>query len=218
VPAFIPDHPNLIGEVIRFKVQFRGITQIETWQTHFDYRSPQSVAPIENGADLAAAINTFAAHVQTAFKAAIPATVNIVAYVAESLRNPSVLPMKNVVSEAGTVSGDYLPPYNQVTLQCQTNLRGKHGRGRRQMPAVPESYNQNGYLTSAAVTVYEGICNLLENTLELVTEGDAWQPCLARRYGEPVGGLYFVRSGDITIWNARDTLGTQDRRAWGRGS
>lgn len=59
------------------------------------------------------------------------------------------------VEGAGTLAGSPLPPSVAVVVSRKSTFPGRRGRGRIYIPAVPESYHENGKLSDAGFAIYK---------------------------------------------------------------
>jgi len=139
---------------------------------------------------------------------------------AESLRNPALFPVEMSIDDPGSVTEDTLPPVCQATMQLRTATRGKHGRGRMQLPDIPETFSEDGVISGTGTTEYAALSAKIGAGFSTATPTRTWVSCLAYRFTvtpDVDTGLYTLRSGDLTAVGVRSIIGTQRRRYIGRG-
>lgn len=121
-----------------------------------------------------------------------------------------------LVATGGIVT-DSLPTDNAVTIQLNSNQRGKSGRGSKHYGPVSESDTTGDVLTGGALTAWQAIRDL-HPALFADAAGNTWVPCIISRQqnGFPVGQYLTnpttVVSYDVTAAKLNATLGTMRRR------
>lgn len=121
----------------------------------------------------------------------------------------------------GTVAGHALPAEVTAVLEKFTSLKGQHGRGRMEMPAVPISFttpatNPN-VLNAAGLVAYQNPGTLL--TTPVASGGVNYSPCLIARANPDADPIILANNLAILVndYDVRENLGTQRRRYPGRG-
>ncbi len=121
-----------------------------------------------------------------------------------------VQPLVKEKGKSGQVVGTALPTQMAVTIARYSTIRGRKGRSRISMPAVPESFITGGKLSDTSS--YEALCIFLRNPS--VTPSGVFTPvCFSP------GNLTFQTAGAAPIYKTivRDVLGTCRRRKIGVG-
>ena len=87
------------------------------------------------------------------------------------------------------------------------------------MPGVPESFNDNGTMTAAALTAYGNLAAALQGPISTAGPARVWLPALTKRDTlVPATGLWSISVALLSEIALRVDFGSQDRRKIGRGT
>ena len=213
--------PLLMASVAR--VTLNTTTNGQSCQNTFDYlmgtgATNPSVADLQ---DLGAAWCTT---MLAALKAIFSPLTNLIGVTVQEmhyLTTPSQLVLFSGSPVAGTAGATNLDLQLQVTASRESGLKGKHGRGRVQLPAVPNTFvtpaTDVNVINSTGISAYGPLLTLFNSGLAAGIY--LWYPYLTQKYqaGDPapVGSVNFGTA--ITSYILRLTIGTQRRRREGRG-
>lgn len=205
--------PPITGQVVRMTFLFQ--TQGNVQEVLQDYMGNVVGPHFQDAADLAAA---FKATFDPIVPAVITTSTVLLSYVAQTLSD-NITPTFELPSAAvGTVVGDYLPLEMQATIEKSSRLKGQHGRGRLQMPAVPVSFTTHtanpNTLGGVGQTAYNGFANNLLGPFP-TGAGTSFAPVISTRPTPPANLVTLAQL--VVAWNVNQLLGTQRRRRPGRG-
>lgn len=212
-----PNLPPVLSDAIR--VNLVGLNSTgDKWRTHIDY-VPTGPSTNFTTNDLTAFNTAWRAACLVAFRDCMDDGATVEAVSTESRKLAAQFPVNVSVSAPGNVTGDCLPPYCAVSIRFQTLTRGKKGRGRSQMPAVPETFQNNGTLISAGLTAYNDYIATIVGPIAInatnvvslivgVTKRDTY---------DPVTGIWALRADGVSTISLASVLGTQLSRKKFRG-
>lgn len=210
-PAAAPVVTSLVRMTVATK------TNGQLCENTFDY-SNTSGTPIGGNALL-----TFIADWQTALQsfylACLSPLTTLFSYTAAELHfgltaSQVFLLAPGVIGTAGATN---LSLEMAATMLRYTLLKGKHGRGRIAMPAVPNTFvtpaTDSNVLNATGLAAYGSLGTHL--TLNIISGGDTFTPMISTR---PIPPAVLVNNaGAIQKYIVPATLGTNRRRKPGRG-
>jgi hypothetical protein len=215
-PAHPPDPPA--NDVFRLKIHVtsEGQACINT----FYYANDAFVgsAGISDLDDLIAAA-LLPSGLVLSHQACLANTGEITAVEAECPTVPTLAPAIQTMTLVGTAIGLALPNQCAVTLAKVTRFRGKQGRGRISMPAVPEQAVTG--TTLASPSLYLTLALKMAATIS--SGGQTFRPGLygaAKQYANPPAGPIITTKEtwvDLLSVSVRLILGTARRRKPGVG-
>lgn len=215
VPA--PKLPPVLSDAIRVKLVGLNSTG-DKWRTHIDY-VPTGPSTNFTVVDLAAFNTAWRATCLVPFRDCMDDGATVEAVECESRKLAGQFGVNVSVSAPGNVIGDCLPPYCAVSIRFQTLTRGKRGRGRSQMPAVPETFQNNGTLISAGLTAYNdyiaaivGPIAINANNIVSFIVGVTYRDTY-----DPATGIWALRADGVSTITLASVLGTQLSRKRFRG-
>jgi len=215
---FNPPRQQWDASIMRVKMLFRVVSQVETYQCTLYYR-PDSSATFATATTLAEFNAAWRVACLVSLQGVLPDTAIIRAIIVDDLHNPALLPNEEVlIATPGLVAEEFMPPFVQCTFRIQTAIRGKKGRGRIQLPLVPETFFEGGLISAAGLTAYDAFRDDIKLTINTGTPVDSWKLCVAKRdelLGDGTWRCRVERAVEVFI---REDAGSQDRRKWGRGS
>jgi hypothetical protein len=209
-----PDAPDVTGDVLKLVV---GITNdSQACEIAFTYMA--NAHNILSPGIMQTFITDWYATFNAALIAVLPIT-SLAGFFSVADMNPGETPTQSqgYNSNNGTVIGNAYPSYVSVAIFRSSNLKGQHGRGRVQFPAVPLSFvtpgtNQNR-INAGAITLYDTIAGLMSTTI--TSSGVPWRPIISTT---PVAPATVISKGvEIIRCQVESLLGTTRRRRIGRG-
>lgn len=215
---FNPARPQWSNSILRVKILFRLNTFVETYQCTMHYR-PDSIETFATVTTLAQFSADWRSTTLVSFQGCLPVDSHIQAVLVDDLSNPALHTDEEVlIGVPGLVVNDFMPPFVQTTIRFDTSIRGKKGRGRIQMPLVPENFYDGGLLNATGGPLYAALRDDLLEPIQTTSPADDWRLCIATRDELGADGRYTTRVALVTSATIRETAGTQDRRKYGRGS
>jgi len=203
-------------------VEFHGQVLGETTFTQLIYFQDDAIAAADSGVVAEAVYNTLWPAIQPLLSEhyILNSIQTIIYQTPDSLNRPRYI---KVVNEPGDVTGEALPPYATVVMLknpdnttlypgTEQNMR----QGRTGWAGVPESKNDNGLLTDAALVDYNAAFETFE-TLDVTFGGTPYtfplgiirqQNTLAPGYDNPIAKV------DVLETLAGQRLGTQNSRKY----
>jgi hypothetical protein len=212
-----PPAPLLNNAVLRVVVTVQ--TDNNKQQSLFDYVSAYAtVAP----SDLSALASAWTAACMASYRACLSPDSKVVQLQVMDL-NPGTTPTYNAyLSLVGLAGVHYLPLLTQATIDWGSQLKGQHGRGRTQMPAIPDTFTTPGtdpnVLNATGLTAYGGIG--ISGLLSLTGGTTVYTPIILTRPIKPPPPTPTPkpsRGATKTGYVVRPLMGTQRRRYIGRG-
>jgi hypothetical protein len=207
----MPPPPNL--EV--FHVALIGAYDSQMTVSNFYYQGdmPAGTAVDDDMTALAAAL------IRAGSLIPVYADCCVTAWLGQQLRiwsptNPRLVTMtSSLVPLQGTQPLPGLPTHSAVTIAKQANIRGKHGRGRISVPAVPFA-DINGSILSNSPR-YESLAQTMMAAPTDATH--AWSPGILARHKDKVTEEVTLGWSHLIETTVRLVLGTCRRRKPGRG-
>lgn len=212
--------PVKTGNIIRISVYY--VTDVNVQITLFDYMNTAGATTV--AADVNNIASVFATAAQAQILACISPMSQIQQYIAQDISEgiaPSAISPVGVVGTAGTT---YLPLEMQAGIRKLTSLKGQHGYGRVQMPAVPTTFTtpatDPNKLNAAGTTAYLALSIAMQ--VALTVGAHTYKPVVSTRIIQPKPPLppispLITHAGLITGTLVDGLLGTQRRRRPGRG-
>jgi len=217
MPEFNPERPLWSNSLIRVRFITRYQTMVERYQCSLYYR-PSSITTICTPTTLSEFNANWRVNCLASLQGCFTDAVRIAAIKVDDIYNPALLENEETLTANGTGSGETMPPFVQTTFRLQTNFRGKKGRGRIQLPVVPEAFHEQGLLSAAGLAAYAAFRDDIMLTVPTDSPSDDWSLCVARRQTLQGDGTYTTRVALVQEINIREDAGSQDRRKFGRGS
>ncbi len=210
-----PAAPTITDNVVRIVLE--TLTDNVRCQTVFDYNS--SLATPAAASDLTNLLTAWQTGIDTELKAIFsPDTLLISASAAEI--HFGVTPTQVNLYAPGVVgtSGAHSLEIELTAIVSKyANLKGRHGRGRWQFPAIPDTFvtpaSSPNTINATGLTAYQALAALL--VASVFDGSNTWYPCISTRPIPPVIAVNNVAL--ITSTLTRDNIGTQRRRRPGRG-
>lgn len=210
-----PPAPTISNNLVRFVIE--TVTDGQFCQNVFDYKDDRILAI--SGADLLLAVTSWWGNHATDYRGCITGDTTVSAVYAMELHfgttptqvyNPAGPPV-------GSVAGHALPLEMAATLSRYSDLKGKHGRGRTSMPAVPIGFTtpatSPNVLNATGVTAYDTFGTGVAVAESLL--GHSYTPVISTRPEAP--DTLITNAAAIERYVTRATLGTARRRKIGRG-
>lgn len=212
-----PNAPPIATGLLRVIITVQTDTNLQ--QTLFDYLTAYaSVGP----SDLSQLATSWTASCMASYRACLSPDSKVVQITVQDLvpgLNPSYVAFLSLVGLAGV---HYLPLISQANIEWKSQLKGQHGRGRTQMPAIPDTFTtpatDPNSLNATGLTAYGGLGIVC--ILSLVGGAETYTPCITTR---PIKGTPPTptpkpsRAATKVGYVVRPLLGTQRRRFPGRG-
>lgn len=213
---FNPPLPQLSGSVLRLTVDttMPGGAGRAFWSVYYMATVGGVIAVAET---LDQAANAFHVNMQASYLDCLPTDATHFYTHVDDLKNPALQAWHEVAGSPGTVTDDSCPPFVQCTIRKATRVRGKRGRGRVQIPCVPETFQTDGVLSGTGLGAYSLLRDDLMLTIGTTTPSATWKPCMAYRGALGGDGLYAMHMEEISAFVLRTDLGSQNRRKIGRG-
>lgn len=211
-----PDAPTFPGCLLRMVVN--TLTDGQICQNTFDYCDQLNTAPTVSFLQLFS--TNWVSSFQTLLLAVLSPKTTIQSYTVSELRYGLVPTQVNLLGSppVGTAGATSLPLEVSVTLDRTSPLKGKHGRGRVQMPAVPNTFvtpaTNASQLNAAGITAYTALASNLANTF-FNSAGHSMQHCVSTRPTPPATQI--LNASIINNYIVQPILGTTRRRKPGRG-
>jgi len=203
------------GNVIRLTVE--TLTNGQRCQNTFDY-GDSTGAPIS-----ASALLAFIGDAETRWKTqylAVLSPLSTLTSITASEMHYGVTPSQVSILAPGTVGtagATNLPLETGATMSRYGSIKGKHGRGRVTLPAVPNTFTtpatDANILNATAITAYNALGAALTGTI--VSGGVTFVPVISVRPVPP--GVLVLYTAGIATYILRNTLGSARRRKPGRG-
>jgi len=209
-----PAQPTTLS-VGRFTVE--TVTDSVHCQNVFDFVSTIN-APISQG-DLLGAITQFRANFLVAFKGVVSPKTSFFSWSAAEIHY-GVTPTQiilDVATTVGTAGATSNPLEMAATIVKTSTLKGKHGRGRISMPAVPDTFitpaTSPNQLNATGLAAYNALASAL--LAGFVGGSTTWTPCITTRPTPPATLVSNLVT--VTGMATKALLGTARRRKPGRG-
>lgn len=215
-----PSAPLVTGTVFRISVSY--LTNDNTQVNTFDYMGATPTAtPVADQAALSASFQT---NVVPQLRLVTSSQTTIVQLTIADISVGRTVTDIVPIGLAGTAAGTPLPLEMQANIRKLSLLKGQHGYGRVQMPAVPSSFvtpaTDPNRINAAGVAAYVLLGN--EMLVSPVSGAVIYNPCISTRVKQPLPPLppispLITRAQVYILCFPEPLLGTQRRRRPGRG-
>lgn len=215
-----PAAPLVTGTVFRVSVYY--LTDNNTQINTFDYMGATPTAtPV---ADQTAISASFQTNVIPQLRLVTTAQTTIVQITIADISVGRTVTDIVPIGLAGTVAGDSLPLEMQANIRKLSLLKGQHGYGRVQMPAVPISFTtpatDPNRINAAGVAAYVLLGN--EMLVSPVSGAVIYNPCISTRVKQPLPpappiSSLVTRAQIYILCFPEPLMGSQRRRRPGRG-
>jgi len=185
-------------------------------QTTHDYRNTGIISM--SLADLTAFATNFQSTIETLYLACLSPLSVLVDYNYQELHFGTCPSYTNsVASPPGTAGATNQPLEMATTITRYGNWKGRHGRGRFSMPAIPNTFStpatDANVLNATGLAAYGALAAAFLGTIN--SGFDVFTPFISTR---PVAPATLVTMGvDVASLSVRSTFGTARRRKPGRG-
>ncbi len=199
------------------RIVVETLTNSVRCQTIFDYLSGLS-SPCSS-ADLVSLLASFQTAIETKYLACLSPLSTLVSYSAQELHFGKTPTQFSVLAPGviGTAGATNLPIETGATLARYCDLKGRHGRGRVTMPAIPNTFTtpatDANVINATGLTAYATLAGALSNPL--MAGALLWTPIVSTRPTPPA--TLVTNAAFINQYFVRPTLGTARRRKPGRG-
>ncbi len=213
MPSPLPSPAS--GNVVRMTVE--TLTNGQRCQNTFDYGDAIGT-PISASA-LFTLIGDFQTQVQTQYLAVLSPLTTLVSVTASELKFGVTPSQVSIITPGtvGTAGATNLPLETGATMSRYSSIKGKHGRGRVTIPAVPNTFTtpatDANIINATGITAYNALSARLLGTI--VSGGNSWVPVLSVRPTPP--SVLVSNTSGINSYVLRTTLGSARRRKPGRG-
>lgn len=210
-----PTGTPITGPVV--KITLEVLCQSVRCQTSWHYVCQG--APVPPATDLTALLGAWNTIAQADLVACLPASATLVSLTAAEVwfgLTPTVV-QAYAPATVGSVAGSNLPLEMGVVLEKVTALKGKHGRGRFFLPAVPISFTtpatDPNLLNAAAIAAYDLF--RIDMKLSLAAGAHTYVPWVVASPIPPANNP--ATGSPVTNVLLRTLLATVRRRKPGRG-
>jgi hypothetical protein len=163
-------------------------------------------------------VSLFSAAVAAAYAACLPALSTIIGIIGEVVSASTVAKFMEVDDTAGTVVAANLPLEIAAVVNKVSSLKGGHGVGHFQMPAVPVTFTtpatDPNRVNVAGLAAYTALCLALQITFPGVSAPHV-DPVVATRPIPPAKVVSLAQK--LNAQQPNPLLGTARRRKEGRG-
>ncbi len=210
-----PAAPPITDNVARIVLE--TLTDGVRCQNSFDYNTGLGT-PVTNS-NLTALLTAWQTLVDTNLKGIFSPDTLLISVQASELHFGVTPTQQNLYAPGvvGTAGAHALSLELAAIVSKYANLKGKHGRGRWQFPAIPDTFitpaSSPNTINATGLTAYQALATNLRASI--YDGSNIWYPCISTRPIPPVTAVNNVALIASTV--ARDNISTQRRRRPGRG-